>query len=117
MKKLTRMETNKEARRVLNRHGVDLSYCSYSCAGTELRMTGWLRKHDGSEFNGAQIESLIIDFKRCLPGMSLAGDLDNWKFSTDHISFIGEKGPTEKGSGMGDENQERYEIDLDDYDL
>jgi hypothetical protein len=114
MKKLSRMESNKEARRSLNRHGVDLAYCQYSCSGHELRLTGWLCKHDSSDFNPAQIEALIHDIQRCIPGISIAGDFENWKFSSDHISFVGDKKDSSRGSYSNEEGQERYEIDLDD---
>ena len=112
MRKLSRLEANKEVRRVLNRHGVDLSYCQYSVAGMEIRLTGWLCKLDTSDFNGSQIESMIQEFMRLLPGFSIVGSLDNWSFSTDHISFLGDGNGPSKGNG-GEEDQERYYIDYD----
>lgn len=103
------MESNKEARRVLNRHGVDLSNCQYSCSGSEIRLTGWLCRYDGSDFSGQMVEALVQDLKGKL-GIYVYGDLDNWKFSNESISFLG--GKESKGNG-GEENSERYEIDLD----
>jgi hypothetical protein len=99
MRKFSRMEANKEVRRNLNRHGVDLSYAQYSVTGMEIRLTGWLCKHDSSDFNAAQIESMIMDFQRLLPGYSVCGQFDNWIFGTDHISQVGK-------SGEGQENSE-----------
>ena len=90
-RKLSRLETSKEVRRVLNRHGVDLSYCVYSCYGLEVRLTGWLCKTDGSDFNSALISAMIEDFQRNLSGYNLLGEFDNWNFSTDRISFVGDK--------------------------
>ena len=90
---MTRLECSKEVRRGLNRHGVDLSYCQYSCSGYEIRLSGFLCKIDGSEFNVSQIESLINDFLRKLPGMMINGDMDNWKFNLEHIQHLGEKKP------------------------
>lgn len=89
VKKLSRLESNKEARRVLNRHGVDLSYCQYSCSGKEVRLTGSLIRYDGAQFRAQQIEGMIIDFQRLLPGYVIVGELDNWSFSSEHISFHG----------------------------
>lgn len=106
------MESNKEARRVLNRHGVDLSYCQFSCAGSEIRMTGWLCKYDGSDFSGQMVEAMISDLQKQLPGISVFGDLDNWQFTTDHISFLGGNEEASEGNG-GEDNSERYEIDTD----
>lgn len=91
MRKMSRMEANKEVRRTLNRHHVDLAYTQYSVAGMEIRLTGWLCKHDTSEFNISQIEYLIHDFQRYLPGYSVAGDFDNWNFGTEHVTYLGDK--------------------------
>ncbi len=85
------MEANKEVRRNLNRHGVDLAYTQYSVAGMEIRLTGWLCKRDTTDFNTAQIEYLIQDFQRLLPGYSVCGDFDNWSFGTEHITYIGDR--------------------------
>lgn len=91
---MSRMEANKEVRRNLNRHGVDLAYTQYSVAGMEIRLTGWLCKHDASDFNIGQIEYLINDFQRYLPGYSVCGEFDNWKFTTDHVSYLGDSKKT-----------------------
>jgi hypothetical protein len=91
MRKMTRMEANKEVRRVLNRHGVDLAYTQYSVGGMDIRLTGWLCKHDGSDYNGPQIEAMIHEFQRILSGYSISGDFENWSFTSDHISYLGEK--------------------------
>lgn len=116
MKKLSRLESNKEARRVLNRNGVDLAYCQYSCVGMEIHLTGWLCKHDGSEFNGPQIQAMIHDFQKTLNGYSISGDFDNWHFNSERISYIGEKPQRETDAGIFGE-QVTYEIDPDDYDF
>ena len=67
MRKLTRLEANREVRRVLNRHSADLSYIQYSVAGTDIRLTGWLIKIDATDFTSNQIEVLIQEFQRKLP--------------------------------------------------
>jgi hypothetical protein len=116
MRKLSRMETNKEVRRILNRHMVDLAYCQYSCYGAEVRLTGWLAKGDGSDFNAPQIESMIHEFHRYLPGMMIHGEFDNWNFNSERICFVGERDSLYNGSEE-EEQQVVYEIDLDDYDF
>lgn len=90
-KKQSRHETSKDVRRVLNRSGVDLSYCIYSCYGLEVRLTGWLCKTDGSDYTIPLIEAMIEDFQRNLPGHNLIGDFENWSFSTERISYVGDK--------------------------
>jgi hypothetical protein len=91
MKKLSRLESNKEVRRVLIRHSADLGQCQYSCSGFEVRLTGWLCKIDGSEYQTFQIENIIQDFQRRLKGYLIQGDLDNWNFTSDSIKYIAEK--------------------------
>ena len=91
IRKMSRMEANKEVRRVLNRHGVDLCYTQYSVAGMDIRLTGWLCKSDTSDFNASQIETMIQEFQRYLQGYSVTGDFDNWSFSTDHITYLGDR--------------------------
>jgi hypothetical protein len=107
MRKLSRLEANKNVRRILNRHGTDLSYTQYSVAGMDIRLTGWLCKTDCSDFNAGQIESLIQEFQRLLPGYSVSGDFDNWNFTTDHITFLGDKkkGNNEEDTSFLFENQ------------
>lgn len=114
MRKLSRLEANKEARRVLTRNGVDLSYAQYSVSGREIRLTGWLCHQDSSNFSSHQVELIVQDCIRALPGYLIAGDFDNWRFSSDYISKINtnQRNPTGSLSG-GDEDGERYEIDLD----
>ena len=114
MKKLSRMECNKAARRILNRHMVDLAYCQYSCCGMEVKLTGWLCKPDGSDFNGPQIESIIHDFHRHLPGYLVFGSFENWNFNSERISYIGEKNKNQN-SGGAEEEQTIYYIDGDEY--
>lgn len=104
--KMSRLEGNKEVRRVLARHGTDLSYCSYSCAGTEVRLTGYLCKTDGSEFNVHQIESIIQDFLRHLRGFTICGDFDNWSFTQDHITHLGEKKSAHHYQAVDQEDEE-----------
>lgn len=109
-KKLSRMESNKEARRVLARHQTDLAYCQYSCCGMEVRLTGWLCKTDGTDFSGPQVEAIIFDFSRHLAGYTVFGDFENWSFNSERISFIGERNSASANNG---EEETVYVIDLD----
>lgn len=111
MKKMTRMESSKECRRVLNRHGVDLSYCQYTCTGMEVRLQGWLCKVDSSDFTAQLIEEMLRDFSQTLNGFSVFGDFENWSFNSHHIQFLGEK------ASRAEEMPETYHISLDDYDF
>lgn len=94
----------------MHRHGVDLSYAQYSVCGMDIRLTGWLCKNDTSDFNASQIESMVQEFQRYLHGYSVTGDFDNWSFSTDHITFLGDK-------TQGEHEEENYYLNVEsDYD-
>lgn len=80
-------------------------------------LTGWLCKHDGSDFTGPQVQAMIHDFQRVLHGFTISGDLDNWKFNSEKISYTGDKEQHTSDHGGGEEVQVTYEIDLDDYDF
>lgn len=103
MRKLSRMEANKEVRRVLSRHATDFAYAYFSVTGLEIRLTGWLVKNDNTDFNAPQIESMLQEFKRYLPAYTVAGDFDNWKFTSNHISFIGDR-------ALGKEGEETHQL-------
>ena len=111
MKKLSRMEANKEARRVLARHGVDLSECQYSCSSSEVRINGYIQKIDGSDFSAQGIEILVHDFLRVLPGFYIAGDCKNWNFNSDHVNHLG--GKKDSKNGGGPEEQVTYYLELE----
>jgi hypothetical protein len=114
MRKMSRMEISKECRRVLNRHGVDLSYCQYICSPYEVRLHGELYKIDGSDFNANEIDYMIHDFRKVLFGINVFGELENWRFTSDQIQYTGDKSTKTGGS---DKEAEVYYIDLDDYDF
>ena len=90
MTKFSRMEANKIVSRVLSRHTVDLSQAQYSVSGKDIRLTGHLCKTDGSHMAANHIETMVQEFMRYLPGFYITGDFDNWSFTSDHITFLGE---------------------------
>lgn len=98
MQKMSRLESSKEVRRVLNRFGVDLCQCQYGVYGREICLTGMLLKTDGSDFGGQEIEYMIHEFQSILRGFTVRGEMDNWSFSSDHIANLGgneEEAPAE----------------------
>lgn len=109
MRKLSRLEANKDVRRILNRHGVDLGHAQYSVSGMDIRLTGWLCKYDGSDFGASQIESMIHEFQRVLNGYTISGDFENWNFTSDHISHLGGK-DEEKEEAMFYEEEDYGEV-------
>lgn len=107
--KRSRMESNKIVRQVLHRHGVDLTYTQYSVAGRDIRLTGYLSRLDGGKYNANMIESMIYEFQRYLAGYTISGDFENWSFTQDHISFLGDKGPKTEFEHEEDEETTDYE--------
>lgn len=106
MKKQTsRLENSRDVRRVLNRMGVDLTYCQYTCIGMEVRLTGWLMKFSGDDFTAEQVEGMIQDFTRTLKGFTIVGECENWSFNSDHIRYLGHDNLT---------RQERADMEFDD---
>ena len=110
MRKLSRLEANKDVRRILNRHGVDLSYTQYSVSGMDIRLTGWLCKYDSSDFNASQIEGLVHEFQRVLQGFTISGDFENWNFSSDHITHVRGKDDDEKDGPMFYEEEDYGDV-------
>ncbi len=88
MRKLSRMEANKEVRRVLNKFHVDLTQCSYSVGGREIRLSGFLCKIDSKEFMTMHIESMIQEFMRRMPSYFVNGEFENWRFTSDYIKNL-----------------------------
>ena len=103
MQKMSRLESSKEVRRVLNRFGVDLTQCQYAVYGREICLTGMLLKTDGSEFGGQEIEFMIHEFQSILRGFNVRGEMDNWKFSSDHIANIGKDKEEDSSPDESDE--------------
>jgi hypothetical protein len=108
MKKVSRLEGNREVRRVLTRHHADMGLCQYSCSGYEVRLTGWLRRTDGSEYNIHQIEVIIQDFQRNLKGIYIQGNLDNWSFTNDHITNLSKSVGTVKGHSNSEDEEDDF---------
>lgn len=71
----------------------------------EARLTGQLIRFDGSDFMAQQIESMIYEFQRILPGYVIVGDLDNWSFSSDHITFHGSNEEEEEEDNYAEESE------------
>lgn len=80
----------------------------------EVRLTGWLCRTNGSDYNGPQIEAMIQDFERQLPGYRVFGDLENWNFTSERITYIGEKdGSKVRSSGEEGPDEHHQNVDLE----
>ncbi len=99
----TRMELSKEARRVMSRHSIDLSSCQYNVNASEIRLTGKLLKTNGTDYSGLEIEGLVKDLMMKLDGAMVVGECENWRFSSQHITFLGKRDTTKMSKEEADD--------------
>ena len=55
-KKPSRLESNKDVRRILLRHRVDLTQLAFSCHGRTVSFSGDLMKDGGRDFSASEID-------------------------------------------------------------
>lgn len=94
-KVISRLEANKEVRRVFVRHGIDTSKIHFSCQGKTLLLTGALYKDGDNEVATNVIEAIVQELSRI--GMKVNSELENWTISEGTISKKG------RGGGEGAE--------------
>lgn len=104
--KISRLAANKIVKNILNRHYIESVSLSFSCSGSEVRLQGWLRKSNGDEFRLNQVEHLISDLIRKLPGYNIKGDLENWHFGNDFLTPLIELEISEIEAEYADEKEE-----------
>lgn len=87
VKALTRLEANKEVRRVLVRHSVDMNKIQFSCQGKNLTLSGGLFKDNGEEIDALILEVVMQELGRI--GVRISADLENWVISDGTITKKG----------------------------
>lgn len=88
VKTASRLEANKEARRIFVRHGIDTTKVHFSCHGKSLLLTGGLYKETGEDIESKIIEVIFQELSRM--GLRITCELENWTFSDGSVS---KKGP------------------------
>ncbi len=83
-KKPSRLESNKDVRRILLRHRVDLSQLAFSCHGRTVSFSGDLVKDGGRDFSASEIDMMVLE----ILGLNLGvlSDLKNWDINGGTIS-------------------------------
>lgn len=89
----SRLEVNKDIRRILVRHSVDTTKLQFTCTGKLITMTGGIYGEGGKELSLSNIDAIFKDFTRM--GMRVYCELENWAISDGSI--------TKKGSANKDE--------------
>lgn len=89
-KMLTRLELNKEVRRIFVRHGIDTSKIQFSCQSRSLSLTGALFKEGGQEVEIHVVEIVVQELGRL--GIRVGGcELENWNIMEGTISRKGSR--------------------------
>ena len=99
----SRLDTNREVRRIFVRHGVDTSKIHFSCQGKSLQLSGILLKEGGTDIESNIVEAISQELTRL--GVRIVCELENWSFMDGSISKKASKQPeklNEKAAKAGD---------------
>lgn len=86
-KNMSRLEANREVRRIFVKHGVDTNKLHFSCQGKTVFLTGDLLKDGGQDIEQKHIEMILFDLERL--GIRINCELGNWTISPGTISKKG----------------------------
>jgi hypothetical protein len=89
MKKRSRLELNRDVRRIFARHRVDLSLLYYSCHGKNVTLSGILMKEGKRDFTALELDQMSQEIYRLKVG--IISELENWSISSASIIKRGEK--------------------------
>ena len=96
----SRLDANREVRRIFVRHGVDTSKIQFSCQGKSLQLSGSLLKEGGHDLESNIVEAISQELVRM--GIRINCDLDNWSIVEGTIS---KKGPKQPNAAKGNANK------------
>lgn len=85
----SRLELNRDLRRILARHRVDLVQLTYSCHGKNVTLTGRLVKEGKRDFTALELEHMSQEIYRLKIG--IISELENWTISSGSISKRNDK--------------------------
>jgi hypothetical protein len=74
----SRYEMNRNVKRVLTKHAVDLMTLQFFCSGEVVYLSGKLKKDPDGDFKPAQIETLVRELSSLPHVRNLQFDLSNW---------------------------------------
>ena len=74
----SRYEINRNVKRILVRHAVDLMALQFYCSGETVYLSGKLKKEPKGEFSPAQIEVMIRELTSLPYVKNLQFELNNW---------------------------------------
>jgi hypothetical protein len=83
----SRLELNRDLRRIFARHRVDFALLQFSCHGRNVTLSGSLMKEDKRDFTASELEQMTQEVFSLKIGIN--SELDNWSISTGGISKCG----------------------------
>lgn len=79
----SRLEINKDIRRILVRHSVDTTKLHFTCAGKTITMTGGIYGDGGKELSHSNVDAVFKDIARL--GMRVYCELENYTVSDGSV--------------------------------
>lgn len=86
-KTVSRLEANREVRRIFVRHGIDTTQVHFSVAGRSLLLTGALYREGGQDVEVKIIDTVMQELARM--GVAISCELENWIISEGSITKKG----------------------------
>jgi hypothetical protein len=83
----SRLEVNRDIRRIFSRHHVDLTNMNFSCHGKSVTLTGALRKDGGRDFSASEVDCIAQEIYRM--SISILCELNNWDITPSGITKKG----------------------------
>jgi hypothetical protein len=97
MKAMSRVDANREIRRIFARHRVSTSSLQFMCNGKNLLLTGSLLNDSGQELEQSVVDQVVQELSRT--GLRINSELDNWNISEGAVSKKGGKTDEKKEKG------------------
>lgn len=89
-KQPSRLEVNRDVRRILSRHHVDLTNLNFSCHGKSVTFSGELKKDGGRDFSASEVDCIAQEIYRM--SLAIMCELQNWDITPSGISKRGDSG-------------------------
>lgn len=92
----SRLEINKDIRRILVRHSVDTSKLNFTCAGKTITMYGGIYGEGGKELSHSNVDAVFKDIARL--GLRVYCELENYTVSEGAVMKKATKEEEEKNN-------------------
>jgi hypothetical protein len=107
----SRLEVNRDVRRILVRHGVDTTKLHFTCTGKTITMTGAIYKDGGQEIALQAVDAVFRDISRL--GYRVYCEFENWTVSDGAVMKKGQTKENKKQANNSTENKDSLPNSLD----